>query len=210
MSRLLTGDFQRSRPWRVGPRRQQPPCPHKEGRGVATVRSTPTLFQGQAWPQYTVPAEISARRDTVAMPALTSDPMGGVLCPRWPAGMTQGQRVPPVGGRTEDGESATSRPSWESGPGVGRPLPQAPRAINQTRQGVATVITHQPAELLPRPHDRAHVIRSTTTVIYDRKDPPAADAAYRLHTEPVGGAHQSAGPRSRRTAARETDGWARV
>ena len=169
---------------------------------MATVRSTPTLFQGQAWPQYDVPAEISARCDTVAMPDLMSAPVGGVLCPRRPAGTTQGRRVPPVGGRTEDGGSTTSRPGWESAPRSRSALPRAPRAINQTRQGVATVIARQTAELSPRPHDRARVIRSTATVIYSRQDPPAADAAYRLHTEPVAGAHQSAGPSGRQRRRR--------
>ena len=48
--------------------------------------------------------------------------------------------------------------------GVGQPLPRAPHAINQTRQGMATVIIRQAAALFPRPHDQASVIRSTATV----------------------------------------------
>ena len=68
------------------------------------------------------------------------------------------------------------------------------------------MIARQTAELLPRPHDRTRVIRSTATVICSRQDPPVADAACRLRTEPVGGPQESAD----KTTARETDGWARA
>ena len=68
------------------------------------------------------------------------------------------------------------------------------------------MIARQAAGLLPRLHDKARVIRSMATVISSRQDPPAADAACRLRTEPVGGPQESAD----KTATRETDGWARV
>ena len=71
---------------------------------------------------------------------------------------------------------------------------------------MAIVIACQAAGLLPRLHDQAHVIRSTATVISSRQDPPAADAACRLRIGPVGGPQESAD----KTAAEETDGWARV
>ena len=64
------------------------------------------------------------------------------------------------------------------------------------------MIARQAAGLLPRPHDQARVIRSTATVISSRQDPPAADVAYQLRIEPVGRAHQVAGPSSRRRRRR--------
>ena len=84
VSRLLTGDFQRSRLWGVGLRLQQTPCPHREGhdQGVATVKPAPAPYQGQAWPQHAVPREIYVRRGTVAVPALTSAPKDRVQHPR--------------------------------------------------------------------------------------------------------------------------------
>ena len=57
------------------------------------------------------------------------------------------------------------------------------------------MIARQAAGLLPRPHDQACIIRSTTTVISSRQDPPAADEACRLRT------NQSAGPTSQRAPA---------
>ena len=68
------------------------------------------------------------------------------------------------------------------------------------------MIARQAAGLLPRPHDQARVIRSKATLISSREDPPAADAACRLRTRPVGRPQESAD----KTTARETDGWARV
>ena len=64
------------------------------------------------------------------------------------------------------------------------------------------MIARQAAGLLPQPHDQARVIRSTATVISSRQDLPAAGAACRLRTRLVGGAHQSAGPISRRRRRR--------
>ena len=72
-----------------------------------------------------------ARCGTVAMPALTSAPVGGALCPRRLAYTAQRQRVPPVSGGTEDGKSATRRTRWESAPRVSQLLPRGPHAINQ-------------------------------------------------------------------------------
>ena len=82
------------------------------------------------------------------------------------------------------------------------PSPLAHAPLIKKRWGVATVIVRQAAGLLPRPHDQACIIRSTTTVISSRQDPPTADAACRLCTRPVGGAHQLARPSSRRRSRR--------
>ena len=64
------------------------------------------------------------------------------------------------------------------------------------------MIARQAAGLLPRLHDQARVIRSTATVISSRQDPPAADAACRLRTRPVGGPQQPA----EKPVTRDTDG----
>ena len=64
------------------------------------------------------------------------------------------------------------------------------------------MIARQAAGLLPRPHDQACIIRSTATVISSRQDLPAADAACRLRTRPVSGAHPPAGPSGRQRRRR--------
>ena len=93
------------------------------------------------------------------------------------------------------------------GPGESaEPSPGAHAPLTKMRWGVATVIARQAAGQLPRPHDQACVIRSTATVISSQQDPPAADAACRLRTEPVGGPQQLA----EKTEAGGTDGWAHV
>ena len=165
------------------------------------MKPTPAPYQGQAWPQHAVPGKISVRRGTVARPALTSAPQYRVLCPQqlvctaWkqqghqPARPWETAGEPPVG-------PVGRRPGE-----VGRALPRAHAPLIKMRWGVAIVIARHAAGLLPRPLDQACVIRSTTAVISSRQDPPAADAACRLRTRPVGGAHQSAGPTSRRAPA---------
>ena len=103
------------------------------------------------------------------------------------------------------GRRRENRQSDPSGVGPGEsaePSPGAHAPLIKKRWGVATVIARQAAGLLPRPHDQACVIRSTATVISGRQDPPATDAACRLRTRPVGGAHQSAGPSSQRRSRR--------
>ena len=108
-----------------------------------------------------------------------------------------------LGRRRED------RQSDPSGVGPGEssePSPEAHAPLIKKRWGVATVIARQAAGLLPQPHDRACVIRSTSTVISSRQDPPAADAACRLRTRPVGGGQQSA----EKSEVGGTDGWGRA
>ena len=170
------------------------------------MKPAPAPYQGQAWLQHAVPQKISVRRGTVAMPALTSASQDRILphdgLPVRPRGSGSHQSVrlqetargPPV-------EPIGSRPLE-----VGRALPRGPRAINQEEMGVATVIARQAAGLLPRPHDKACVIKSTTTVISSQQDPPTAGAACRLRTRPVSGPQQSA----EKSEVRGTDGWARA
>ena len=97
--------------------------------------------------------------------------------------------------RQSDPTGVGPRESAEHSPGAHAPL-------IEKRSGVAKVIARQAAGLLPRPHNRACVIRSTATVISSRQDPPVADAAYQLRSRPVGGTHQSAGPSSWRRSRR--------
>ena len=102
-----------------------------------------------------------------------------------------------------------NRQSDPSGVGPGKsaePAPGAHAPLIKMRWGVATVIARQAVGLLPRPHDQACVIRSTTTVSSSRQVPPAADTGCRLRTRLVGGPQRSA----EKTEARGTDGWARV
>ena len=93
---------------------------------MATVKPAPAPYQGQAWAQYAVPGEISVRRGTVALPALTSAPQDRILRPGRLVYTAQRQRVPPVSETPGDGKYATSRP-----PESARPFPWGPRAINQ-------------------------------------------------------------------------------
>jgi len=103
------------------------------------------------------------------------------------------------------GRRRENRQSDPSGVGPGKsaePSLGAHAPLIKKRWGVDTVIARQAAGLLPRPHDQACIIRSTATVISSRQDLPAADAAWRLRTRPVGGTRQSAGPNGRQRRRR--------
>ena len=148
------------------------------------------VCEGHAWPQCAVSMEISIRRGTVAMPALTSAPWAAHCAhdslPVWPR--DGGTR--PSAGAQNTASTLRRRTRGSRPPGVGRPLPRAPHAINQTRRGMATVIAHQTAALLPCPRDQASVIRSTATI----RGLPAGPASWRALV--VGG--EDGGLRDRR------------
>ena len=117
-SRLLADDFQRSRLRGVGPRLQPSPAfATMDGAGYGHCVADSTL-PTRGWHGYSAPYRWRSPswRGTVAMPALTSAPVGSALCPRRLTCTAQSRRDPPVSGGTEDGESATKTDPWESAP----------------------------------------------------------------------------------------------
>src|SRR3954465_13614334 len=80
------------------------------GDGRSTALPYPD-YQGQVWLQYVVPEEISVRRGTIAILALTSAPASRP-CSHVGPHVRPGRRVPLVSGGTKDGESTRRRASW--------------------------------------------------------------------------------------------------